>query len=379
MRFVRAWAERGRDDFFTFPIGFAVQLQTLFRVFLKSFANRVPDLCITQQEGWEILKTSRAARRLRSTSLALAERVLLGPSGIDQRCFALAPGDALFNLDPSGLNKAFEHEAPRLAGAALELAMQSGRVLPEHIDGLVVCTCTGYLCPGLSSHVAERLGLPNSVAMLDLAGQGCGALIPALRAANGLLASGCNRIAVVAVEVCSAAYYLSDDPDVIISACLFGDGASASIWTRRPESENCFRASAFQSIHIPEEREALRFTSSRGYLRNHLSRRVPALAADAVSTLYKCRQENENLTIVAHPGGREVIAALQSKLPNLHFEAAKLVLSRFGNMSSPSVFFVLEECLKDRLQLEPLWLTAFGAGFSCHSVKLDPVVKNDTT
>ena len=65
---------------------------------------------------------------------------------------------------------------------------------------------------------------------LDLVGQGCGAALPNLRVADALLASGrCRHALSICVEVCSAAFYLDDDPGVLISACLFGDGAGAVV------------------------------------------------------------------------------------------------------------------------------------------------------
>ena len=77
--------------------------------------------------------------------------------------------------------------------------------------------------------MAESLGLRSDVWLQDLVGLGCGAAIPALRATSAMLAAAPDSVvACVAVEVCSAAFYLDNDPGVIISACLFGDGAAAT-------------------------------------------------------------------------------------------------------------------------------------------------------
>src|SRR5690606_794520 len=128
----------------------------------------------------------------------------------------------------------YEREAPKLAARALQDALDEAEVRAEELDALIVCTCTGYLCPGVSSHVAERCGLGSTVQLLDLSGLGCGAALPMLRTARAYLHGGGARIvAWVAVEICSAAFYLDDDPGVLISACLFGDGASASVWSAK--------------------------------------------------------------------------------------------------------------------------------------------------
>src|SRR5258708_2888971 len=95
--------------------------------------------------------------------------------------------------------------------------------------------CTGYLCPGLTSYVSERLGLRSDALLLDLVGQGCGAALPNLRTAEALLGAGrARRVLSICVEVCSAAYYLDDDPGVLVSACLFGDGAGAAVLSNDP-------------------------------------------------------------------------------------------------------------------------------------------------
>src|SRR5205814_7446640 len=101
---------------------------------------------------------------------------------------------------------------------------------PADIDAIVASTCTGYLCPGLTSYVGERLGLRKDVMTFDLVGQGCGAALPNLRVADALLAANrAQKVLSVCVEVCSAASYLDNDIGVLISACLFGDGAGAAV------------------------------------------------------------------------------------------------------------------------------------------------------
>src|SRR5690606_35807451 len=153
-----------------------------------------------------------------------------------------------------------------------------------------VCTCTGYLCPGVTSHVAERLGLRSDAYLADLVGLGCGAAIPTLRAAQGFLAANPGAtVATVAVEICSAAFYADDDPGVLISLCLFGDGAAAAIW-RGDGAPGDWQAGHFTTTHRPVEREKIRFVNAGGKLRNKLHRTVPGLAADAVAELYAKRQ-----------------------------------------------------------------------------------------
>ncbi|MFP4157485.1 MAG: stilbene synthase [Opitutales bacterium] len=338
-------------------------------MYLEAMATAVPPKHYTQAECWASLRDSDVAARLRGGALRLAERVMLGRSGIDQRHFALPPGNRLFDASGSALNAAFEREAPLLAGEALRKALQGSGLNTSDLDALLVCTCTGYLCPGLSSYVAESLGLDRAAFLQDVVGQGCGAAIPTLRsAANFLAAQPSARVAVVAVEVCSAAFYIDDDPGVVISACLFGDGAAATIW-HGDDRRGGLRLDRFDTVHLPENRELLRFTSKGGKLRNLLSPLVPERAGEAVRTLFRRAELDAGTELVPHPGGRDVLAALDAALPLACPPEAAGVLRRYGNMSSPSVLFVLEDLLRREAPPGALWLTSFGAGFSCHSCR----------
>ena len=212
-------------------------------MFLESLTTAFPSFSYSQKDCLEITSESPAVQRLRPRSQSLLGKVLSGDSGIEKRHFATEDPTRLFDCDAGELNANFEREAPRLAQEALVQAVQEASLGISDIDALIVCTCTGYICPGVSSHVAERSGMRNNVYLSDIVGLGCGAAVPALRAAQGFLkANPGSRVATVAVEICSAAFYLDDDAGVLISLCLFGDGASAAIWSDVPVRINIKQA-----------------------------------------------------------------------------------------------------------------------------------------
>ena len=337
-------------------------------MYLQALATAFPKDCHTQQECWSLAQICPGVMSLKPRSIKIMETVLLGPSGIETRHFALST-DELFRADVEALNRAFEREAPGLAGAALDKACGLAEIRAEAIDAVFVCTCTGYLCPGISSHLAERVGMRSDACLVDLTGLGCGAALPALRAASCFLAAHPSAtVATVAVEICSAAIYLDDDPGVLVSACLFGDGAAAAIW-RAENSGSQWRAANFRSLHWPSEREKIRFVNAGGKLRNQLHRSVPQVAAEAVATLFeKCEAPPDQ--VVAHPGGRDVIEALESRLPGYRLSETREALRKYGNLSSPSVLCALEERLAHDNGDRFLWLTSFGAGFAAHSCDL---------
>jgi predicted naringenin-chalcone synthase len=341
-------------------------------MFLHALATAVPPAAYTQEECWAIAQRSPLRERLKKRSMLVLQSILRGENGIAKRHIAMPDVENVFDLSPDQLNAAFRIEAPRLAGNALTTALHKAGLRPDEIDALLVCTCTGYLCPGVSSYVAEQLGLRPNAFLQDLVGLGCGAAIPMLRSASHLLAAQPNAIvACVAVEICSAAFYLDDDPGVLISACLFGDGAAATIWRATPAAQP-MRAFDFETAHFPENRDKIRFEQRNGKLRNLLHRSVPDLAANAVDHLWQRRGTRPVARVVTHTGGRDVLQAIAPVVAPYDLEASARVLRERGNMSSPSVLFALEEALKDGPPngVGDFWLVSFGAGFSIHSCRL---------
>ncbi len=339
-------------------------------MYLRSIASAVPPRSFTQKSCWDAMAGSDFLSAIKPRSAALMEKILTsGSSGIERRNLALDSIEGSFGHCAEELNNSFEREAPPLASAALlDTLRKSGRVATE-VDALFVCTCTGYLCPGVSSHVAEQTGMRHDVYLADLVGLGCGAAIPMMRAAQGFLAANPQAVvATVAVEICSSAFFANDDPGVLISLCLFGDGAAAAIWTS-DGADGDWQAGNFTTTHRPQEREKIRFVNSAGKLKNQLHRAVPGLAAEAVAGLFAQRTADPD-QVLAHSGGRDVIDALESVVP-FRLTETREVLRDHGNMSSPSVLFALERRLAAaRADDRKLWLTAFGAGFAAHACEL---------
>ena len=334
-----------------------------------------------QSECFDALRKSTQFSRLSSRSRAILKKVLSGDNGIASRHLALNPLEEVFDLTPDALHSRFARHAPALASEAAQKALINAQVTPKEIDAVLVSTCTGYLCPGLTSYVVENLQLRPDVFALDLVGQGCGAALPNLRTAEALLkAKRANAVLSVCVEVCSAAFYLDDDPGVLISACLFGDGAGAAVLSNAPGNQRRqVQWKLGNSQLVPGDRDLLRFEHRGGMLRNVLSPAVPQLAATHArrlleDSLKRGAVDREEISgWILHAGGRDVLAALREGM-NLSANDTRhssAVLREFGNLSSPTVYFVLEAALEDSVPDGAWWMSSFGAGFSCHGALLD--------
>ncbi len=348
---------------------------------LINVKSAFPPYYYTQSECLRAMRGAKFWGEISGSSRNLLEKVLGGDSGIDGRYFCLDDLEKAWRMDAQELSEYYEAKAPELAAQAVKKALDDAGIEARDLDALFLCSCTGYLCPGVSSHVAELLGLRANVFHQDMTGLGCGAAVPVMRCAKGyILDNPDSVIATVAVEVCSAAFYVENDVGVLISTCLFGDGAAAALWCgndfqhtdSHKSSVKMWKADHFESLHIPEEREKIRFTNAKGKLRNQLHRSVPELAGETVRELYAIAR-NTPQRWITHGGGRDVIEQLERVLPPEKMDYARTVMSKYGNLSSPSVLIALEMCLDDinaNEDIDSLWICSFGAGFSAHSCEL---------
>ena len=349
-------------------------------MFIRGIGTATPATRYTKADCLYAFQQSDWFARLDARSHSLARTVLQRDNGIEARRLAVDTLAEVFAIDPDTLAQRFLMHAPALAGEAAGRALENAAIAPADIDAVVVSTCTGYLCPGLTGYMIEQLGLRSDVQAFDLVGHGCAAALPNLQLARALLESGsCRNTLSVCVEVSSAAMYLDNDPGVLISACLFGDGAGAAILSKEP------RPGARQVEWLdstswidPTARKSLMFEQRAGMLRNVLTRAVPALAAEHAHDVLHTVLGRAGLdptdvsTWLMHAGGRDVLLALERRLQldpgALRYSAA--MLREYGNLSSAFVFFVLEAALADAAPAGPWWLSSFGAGFSCYGALL---------
>jgi alkylresorcinol/alkylpyrone synthase len=167
---------------------------------------------------------------------------------------------------------------------------------------------------------------------------------------------------------------------VLISACLFGDGAGAALLSRHP-GPGGRRIAWIDSASLiePAERPALMFEQRGGMLRNILTRAVPALAAEYAQRVLATVLARAGLrpadigTWILHAGGRDVLAALERgfELETSALRYSATTLREYGNLSSAFVYFVLQAALADDATGGWWWLSSFGAGFSCHGALLE--------
>ena len=151
-------------------------------------------------------------------------------SDIDFRNLCLDIESFAGNESIDEMHDRFVKGATAMGTAAIRSALIGSGLSPDEIDFLVVATCTGYICPGLSAVYAKEVGFSNRLQRADLVGMGCAGALPALQRAHDFVKANPGKKAlVVTVEVCSACYYLDDSLETIIGNAICADGAAAMV------------------------------------------------------------------------------------------------------------------------------------------------------
>jgi len=347
-------------------------------VHLAAMATATPPYTVERDEAQAFFDT-HYTHRLRSRSLQTMKKLLAHP-GIRRRHLALNDTRCLVDEDPDRRIDRFTRWAVELSAQAVGSALCRGRIRADQVAVLVVNTCTGYLCPGLSSYLIEKMGFSRNTRAYDLVGSGCGGALPNLQIGADMLRSGEDGVAVcVSVEICSATFQMDDDPSLLVSNAIFADGAAAVVLSTRPAGWKLIDSGSY---HAPEHRELIRYVYRNGQLHNQLSRSLPAVIGKPVSKAVHSVLEPQGLLIedidhwAVHGGGQGIISAVRNelKLSEANLAATTRTLVDYGNVSSPSVLFTLRKIMDNGVEPgDRCMVIAFGAGLSAHVLLLQAV------
>ena len=342
--------------------------------YIASFACVAPPFSADQAFSAELVR-KHFASELNARSLGLIRATFSHP-GIGKRHFAVDDPARIMDESPDQKIARFTENSIKLSAQAVTNALDQAGVRTQDVTGLIVNTCTGYICPGISTYLIERLGLSRSTRVYDLVGSGCGGAIPNLQLAESLLKANGGVVVSVAVEICSSVFQMGNDLSLILSNALFGDGAAAAVLMTRPAG---FELVATAGRYVPEERDAIRFVHKQGQLHNQLSTKLPDLvkksAAEVVADLLSSQglKPADIRQWALHTGGEKIINAVRDAIgvPEDQLRATRTILAEYGNMSSPTVWFVLEELVRNGISAgEWCVMVAYGAGLSAHACLL---------
>lgn len=264
----------------------------------------------------------------------------------------------------------YEQEAPGLAREASAGALERSGTAPDEITHLVTVSCTGFFSPGVDALLIQELGLPRAVHRTHVGFMGCHGALNGLRAANAYASDPDARVLLCAVELCSLHFAYGWDPEMLVANTLFADGAAALVGrgdgSRGGEP---WRVLASGTFLLPDSEEAMTWRIGDHGFRMTLSAQVPErirehLAAWLIPWLKEQGVGPEEVGCWAvHPGGPRILDAVEDAM-GLEPEALAVsrdVLSTHGNMSSPTVLFIVERMMREE-RPRPCLALAFGPG-----------------
>jgi 3,5-dihydroxyphenylacetyl-CoA synthase len=299
-------------------------------------------------------------------------------SDIEGRYLWIDPGTFRPNESVDELSERFRTGAQALGESAARRALAAAGWDALDVDFIATTTCTGRLTPSLDARLIGQLGCRADVQRVHVGDTGCASAMVALQqASNYVTAFPGRRALVIAVEICSAAYFLDDRLESAVAHAIFADGAGAlAITTDGPGPSIVAQRTLFR----PEHLDAMGFEYPGGRPRVVLSkdvRRIGAAMMGEMAAVLMAAQGLKREDIgywVLHSAGRRVIDRARSllELSEEQVSHSRSVLRRFGNMSSATILFVLDETLREESPVPDDWglMIGLGPGFAAEGALL---------
>jgi len=267
--------------------------------------------------------------------------------------------------------KFFESFAPRLARAALDkLALSDvDRAAVTHV---IVTSCTGLYAPGLDFEVVNHLGLNPSVERTMIGFMGCYAAINALKSAHHIVRSEPgSRVLVLNLELCSLHFQETSELEQVLSFLVFADGCAASLISAEPQG---LAIDSFLALTIPATSHLITWRIGEIGFDMHLSGQVPGEIGASLKQLgSQVTRGADPLAIdlwAVHPGGRSILDAVEKglALPADALTSSRSILANYGNMSSATVMFVLQEIMQRAQSGQQGCAMSFGPGLTAETM-----------
>ena len=285
------------------------------------------------------------------------------------------------DLEPfPSLEKRMQCYADHAAGLSVKAIGKciSGIIETGDITHLITVSCTGMSAPGLDLEIMEAMNLRTNISRTSVNFMGCYAAIHALKMADAI----CNNdrkanVVIVCTELCTLHFQKENSVDNICSTLLFADGSAAVLVQHNDAGNKGFRIEKFYAeVEFKGKKDMSWKLSSKGFLMT-LSGYVPDLVKEDFNGLVEKALQNASLNKsevshwCIHPGGKKILEAIQksASLTNEDLKYSYAILNDFGNMSSPTVLFVLEKIWQelknnDNQHGAKVFSAAFGPGLT---------------
>ncbi len=298
------------------------------------------------------------------------------PATYQQSFFEPASNGKSFGPTTQMRMERYAQEAPRLALKACRQALDESGLKAGQITHLVTVSCTGFYAPGLDMDLIRLLGFSQSIHRTNVGFMGCHGALIGLRAAKALAESDPNaRVLLCAVELCSLHFQYGWDPQQVVANSLFADGAAACVVVPGSKAPNkAWRIAASGAGIFPKSENEMTWKIGNNGFVMTLSAQIPDLIATHLPLWCKTWLKEKELKIsdvhswAIHPGGPRILDAVTDclHLTQEMTSVSKDILSSCGNMSSPTVLFILQRLIKENAP-KPCVALGFGPGLSVES------------
>jgi alkylresorcinol/alkylpyrone synthase len=344
---------------------------------LIGLATASPPYSVDQETAAEVAARMFNGRVFRNVDL----KAIFANTGIKARRTARPLEWYLENRGWPERNAAYLDAAGELFLQAAEKALANAGMAAADVGAVVTISSTGVATPSLDARLHGRLGLSPGVRRTPVFGLGCAGGVSGLALAARLARADPGRpVLAVVVELCSLSYRPDDlSKASVISAALFGDGAAAAVVTADDGARG--RVLGAQAEHLwPDTLDIMGWRIDPAGFGVILSSKLPEFITErlsgALDSFFAETGEDRAAVqrFVCHPGGTRVLTAMEASLgvePGT-LDHERGVLADYGNMSAPTVFFVLERVLAAGAHPGPLVMSALGPGFSAVLLALGP-------
>ncbi|MGZ3396913.1 MAG: type III polyketide synthase [Isosphaeraceae bacterium] len=353
---------------------------------IAGIGTAVPPHRISQVDAAEIAKQY-------SCETAAQERLfqtLYRRAGVDGRnCVVLNKSDGPLDgrqsfytsSDPTTLDRMrkYEEQAGSLAFAACKAALQDAAIAPGRMTHLVTVSCSGFYAPGFDIGLVKQLPLPSKVARTHIGFMGCQGALNGLRVARAFLdADSSACVLLCALELCSLHHQYGWDADKVVANALFADGAAAVVAINDESTRpHRYRVLASGSTVIDDSEDAMSWRIGNQGFEMSLSPRVPDLICEHLRPWLEDWLKHHGLDLArvgswaVHPGGPRILSAVSEAmgLDRLALDFSHQVLADHGNMSSPTILFILDRLDKAETP-RPCVGLAFGPGLTVEAALL---------
>ena len=345
---------------------------------VDSLATSLPayrcDQSDIRDEMARVCRGDRAMERL----LPLFDR-----TGVDTRYFVRPPKWYAEGPSFETRNAVYAESAIELAEEAARACLDRSGTSPDAIDHIYFVTTTGLMTPSLDAKLVSRLGLRSDIRRLPLFGLGCAAGAGALvRAADVLRGFPTHRALVVSVELCSLVFSsIARSATDLVGTALFGDGAAAAVVAGDQTAGDGPAIVATRTHLFQEAPDLMGWNFTEDGMRLVLSREVPSFVRTDVAPVVNQFLDSQGLALadlrhlILHPGGAKVMATYRSVfgLDDDAISNARETMRRYGNQSSASVLFMLNDLVASRRPRrgDTGFMMALGPGFAAEMLTLE--------